>query len=121
MWPFLLKEQKLVVKRALWDDLRRGDLVVYRSFDQTVVCHRLISKKDRAGARRIFCRADTNWRGLEDIAVDQVVGRVVGIVRRGRIAWSDSARSRVLNRLTILLIPFLITAVRVAMKMRGKR
>lgn len=119
MWPSVKKKERLIVKKASWDDFRVGDLVVYRAKDGIVVCHRLI-RKSQFGGLRLYCRGDASYLSPEDVPFDMCLGRVVGRVKNNRYAWSDGFGPRLGNRLALFVMPVFATLVDILMKLRRK-
>lgn len=77
MAPTLRRGDELELDHA--DNLRVGDVVLYR-YDRLFVCHRI----HRIQSSRLFLRGDANAGSFEEVDVGDVVGRVTGLVRRGR-------------------------------------
>jgi hypothetical protein len=117
MWPSVKKGEKLIAKKASWEDLRPGDLVIYRAQNQIVVCHRLI-KKDKLKELKLYCRGDASCAGPEEISFDACLGRVVGRVKNNRYIWSDGFGARLGNRLAVFIMPIFAGFVRALMKLR---
>ncbi|MFH1191351.1 MAG: S24/S26 family peptidase, partial [Candidatus Omnitrophota bacterium] len=43
MWPFIRPGERLVIKKSPAQDLRAGDIILYRANNQ-LACHRLVKK-----------------------------------------------------------------------------
>ena len=108
MWPSVMKKQKLIVKKTSWDGLSVGDLVVYRTRDNIVVCHRLI-KKSKLSGLKLYCRGDASRLSPEAVPFDTCLGRVVGCVKNNRYVWFDGFASRLVNRLAVIVMPVFST------------
>lgn len=81
MWP-LLREGKSRVQIASMEGqpLRKGDLVLFKREDGTLVLHRIIKSKERG----IFLVCgDHQWRQLESIREDQIRGVAQGFYTNG--------------------------------------
>jgi len=120
MWPCVRKKERLIVRRASWDDLNVGDLVVYRAEDRIVVCHRLI-KKSKLDGLRLYCRGDASCSSPEEVPFDMCLGRVVGRVKNNRNVWSDGFGQRLGSRLALFVMPVLAIFVDRLMKLRRKK
>ena len=82
MWP-LLKEGESQVQVAARDDrrLKKGDVVLYRRKDGTLVLHRIIRlvKPDAY----LVC-GDHQWRSDEQVTDNQILAVAQGFFRKGR-------------------------------------
>jgi hypothetical protein len=88
MWPFLRGVERVVVQKTSVPLLRQGDLVVFRSKDK-VICHRFVGKVMRKDRECLAARPDTTWQPAEIFDAVDLLGRVVGIVRRDRLCpWT---------------------------------
>ena len=86
MTPFVQPGDRLVVQPATAEQLRIGDLVVFRSTDAaTMVCHRLVRRTRRGAAWWLCLRGDAGNGTGEWIEAERVHGRVVAIQRGHRV------------------------------------
>ena len=74
MTPTLQIGDELELEQA--DDLRVGDVVVYRS-DRRFICHRI----HRIEGHRLFLRGDATLGPCEEVDIRQAVGRVRSLLR----------------------------------------
>jgi hypothetical protein len=99
MFPVVPGGSVLRVEPVKVEDLRRGDVIVYRVGDR-MVAHRLIRQELVHGRIRLITRGDAFRRtALEEVEPPQVLGRVAAI-RWGR--WQvriDAGLGRFFNRL----------------------
>ena len=81
MWP-LLKEGKsrVQVEAKEGKKLRKGDIVLYRRQDGTLVLHRIVKVEDDTF---LVC-GDHQWKLEERIAADQILAVAQGFYRNGR-------------------------------------
>lgn len=82
MWP-LLKEGKSQVQVIAGDgkQLRKGDLVLYRRKDGTLILHRIL--KAGADGTYLVC-GDHQWKLEEQIREEQILAVAQGFYRNGR-------------------------------------
>jgi signal peptidase I len=77
MAPTLLPGDEIIVEPASIDDLRAGDLILFRWREQ-LICHRLVDVSGDA----VVTRGDAASAGGERTDRDQVLGKVVKIRKR---------------------------------------
>ncbi|RLA93358.1 MAG: hypothetical protein DRG69_07230 [Deltaproteobacteria bacterium] len=80
MYPFLRSEDLLVVSEIPPNRLKRGNLVVFRSYKQNTVVHRVISNFK---GEYLYVRGDGFGLKKELIRGQDVLGKVTGIIRGG--------------------------------------
>jgi signal peptidase I len=112
MWPFLKTGERIVVKRIPLEDLRIGDIILYRS-DNQMVCHRLIKKVDCEDGYLLYTRGDTSPNLGEPITEKALVGKVTGILRKGRFINFTGRWCHFVNRLIVEFAPFLRIGIKV--------
>ena len=85
MAPLIRGGCVLLVEQAALEDLRLGDILVYRDRD-LLVAHRLVARRRRQGSLCLLTKGDAfSWRFREEIDPEQVLGRVTVVRgRRGR-------------------------------------
>lgn len=112
MWPFLRGGEKLIIKKIPADDLKIGDIILYRTNNQ-LVCHRLVKKiKDRY--RYLFyVRGDNSNSPAELVRQEMFQGKVVGVVKNGKVISLTNWRTRIVSRLIIIIAPLINAAVRI--------
>lgn len=90
MYPALRHGTRVEVQPVAYDELQRGDLVVF-SNGRTLICHRLIRKTRRL----CFLKGDTNLWMDPPVVWSQVLGRVTRVISDDlRIQPITSARQR---------------------------
>ena len=82
MVPFIQDEDLLIVKKATFEKLKRGNILVFRGENDLFVVHRLI-KKQKNGL--LVLRGDAYNLTKETITCDAIVGMAVGLVRNGNV------------------------------------
>lgn len=81
MWPLLKAGKSRVQVEAVEEKtLRKGDIVLYRRKDGTLVLHRIMKVKEDA---YLVC-GDHQWKLEEEIRVNQILAVVQGFFRNGR-------------------------------------
>lgn len=82
MSPWLPPGSRVLVEAVRAQDVRAGDLIVYRE-DDTLVCHRTLARSGRNPM--IFEMKGDAWGvPATTVAADRIVGRVAAFERRGR-------------------------------------
>lgn len=103
MWPFLREGERLVIKKAAIEDLRIGDIILYRK-DEQLVCHRLV-KKEKNGYL-LYARGDNSSSAPELVTQEMFQGKVAGVLRKnGRTIDICGRQQRFLNRVIVIIAP----------------
>jgi signal peptidase I len=93
MRPFLPAGVRLLVCGVAPNRIGRGDLIVFEAED-TLVCHRVLCRRVRRGARGFLTRGDA-WRTPQAwIAEAHVVGNVVAVAARRGVVAIDTPQRR---------------------------
>lgn len=88
MWPLLKEGQSRVQILARADrQLRKGDVVLYRRKDGTLVLHRIIQVTE---AHTYLVCGDHQWRAEERVADGQVLAVAQGFFRKNRYFDDDT-------------------------------
>jgi hypothetical protein len=98
MVPLIRSGGFLRVEAVKPERLRLGDVIVYR-VGELLVAHRLVRKRREGGSLRLLSKGDAfSWRAGEEVAPEQVLGRVTTVRgRRGREIRIDAGWGRVLS------------------------
>ena len=108
MYPFLRDDDKVIVKRLKAQDLRAGDIILYKDkINGQTVCHRFVKKVKSKDKLMLFTRADAGGVLSTPVPEDNLIGRVVGIVRDGRITSLRTKQQITLNWLNAKFYIFL--------------
>jgi len=94
MYPAILDGDVLEIEPLAAGRVRKGDIVFYRSPRGMMVAHRAVRVFDSAGAQRVIVKGDANTGEAEDIATQEILGRVTALERRGRTIRVDSGWRR---------------------------
>ena len=98
MYPTIRENEAITVEPVKPQDVKLGDIILYRS-DDNVVAHRVMRiEKDRSDALRFILREDT-WGTLDaPVQAEQILGKVVSVERAGRNIdpYSMRAKARLL-------------------------
>lgn len=111
MWPSLKGKEKLIVRRMPVSNLKLGDLVLYKA-DNQLVCHRLVKKAKTNGGCLIFSRGDASFGSAEPVNERMFVGKVVGIIKNGKITNMEGVGREFINRISIISSPLFNFMVR---------
>lgn len=112
MWPFVKENDRLIVKKVQPADLRSGDLVLYKTNGQ-LICHRLVKKLKTEDSYVLFVRADTLLTASERIEAGMFLGKVVGVVKKDKVANLESAKQRFLNEMILIVGPAIGVAIKI--------
>lgn len=113
MWPFLKEGEKLIIKKTKAQDLRIGDIILYR-LDSQLVCHRLIRKDSEVRkGYLIYTRGDNGGKLEGPVASEAILGMAIAVIKNNRIISLSGWRRVFLNPLIALIAPFVKWAVKV--------
>ena len=111
MYPFLRNRSKVLVKETPFNNLKVGDIIVYRSSSQ-MICHRLVRKLDQGDNKILYVRGDAA-RGLgEPVTEQMLIGKVVGITKDNRVIMLTGKWRKIINILIVRFGPFIAEATR---------
>jgi signal peptidase len=84
MYPTIRENESITVEPIEPQDVKVGDIILYRS-GESVVAHRVIRiEKVEGKASRFILREDT-WGTLDEpVEAEQILGKVVSVERVGR-------------------------------------
>lgn len=97
MWP-LLKQGKTLVRVAPADikPLEKGDVVLYRKKDGTLVLHRIISAESE-GVFSVL--GDHQWKNAEQVRQEQILAVAKGFFINGRYIDEKTRRYRLYKKI----------------------
>lgn len=113
MWPFIRSGDKILVKNITAEDLSIGDVILYR-VNGYLACHRLIKKALSGSEYLLYTRGDNTAGQAQIITADMLIGRVTGVLKRGRVVNFTSLLWMVINRFIAQAGPFVKIAVKTA-------
>ena len=93
MHPTIKDGETITVEPVAPSDLKRGDIVLYR-FDKGVIAHRLARIDKNEDTPLFILRADAPGAPEEQVAAQQVLGKVVSVQRGGRSIDPYSRRAK---------------------------
>ena len=104
MRPFLWSGEKVIVKKTNDTELNRGDLVIFR-LEGNLFCHRFLCKRIINNRMVFLMRGDCNPTGKEEIFYEQIVGKVVGILKGEKVIDLTAWKWQLMNHAALLLAP----------------
>lgn len=117
MWPLLRPADKLMVKRVPIEELKRGDIILYRS-GKNLVCHRLLSKAMREGKQMLYLRGDCSLSLGEFVSPEAFFGKAVAIVRKDKLKSLLGRKQRFINWVLMLVSPLFSLAIKIAAELK---
>lgn len=84
MYPTIRENEAITVKPLKPQDVKVGDIILYRS-GKSVVAHRVIRiEKGKGDTLRFILREDTLGTLDQPVEAEQILGKVVSVEREGR-------------------------------------
>jgi signal peptidase I len=85
MLPFIRHGDILTVAPVQSSLLHIGDIIVYRNSWKQLFAHRLVTVKKNNGTLRLETRGDATFGYKENVDEKQILGRVIGVHRKGKL------------------------------------
>lgn len=104
MWPSIRTQDKVIVVPVTPQELRLGDLILYRENDK-LICHRLVRKLRGTSGYLFWVRGDATRWGYETVDRLNLVGRVSQIIRDGKVISQETLFARLFNWGAIIFAP----------------
>jgi signal peptidase I len=86
MFPVLLPTDKVLVKKCAFDELGKGDVIVW-SDSGKFVAHRVLSTSTDVGEPFIITKGDFCTEPDPPVEASQIVGKVIAILRANALQW----------------------------------
>jgi signal peptidase I len=87
MFPVLLANDKVLVKRSSLEDLSLGDIIVWFDRSNKHVAHRIVSIDTSSTPAQITTRGDVHFEPDPPVEMDRVLGKVVAVMHEGQPRW----------------------------------
>lgn len=97
MWPFLRQGDKVIAKKTSLENLNLGDIIIYVGGLNKKICHRLVKKVKSGDSFILYTRGDSIPGRSEVISAEKVLGKVIGIMRNGRIISQETKKAKTVN------------------------
>jgi signal peptidase I len=108
MFPFVREDDKVIVKKLRAQDLKIGDIILYKDdIAGRAICHRFIKRTNMEDRLILFTRGDSGSALSSPVPEDRLIGRVIGIIRKGRILNLRTKSQIILNWLNAKFYVFL--------------
>ncbi|WP_261302592.1 signal peptidase I [Paenibacillus andongensis] len=117
MYPFIKKGDICRFVLAEAGNLRKGDIILFRTSHGSLVAHRFCRTLTRNLQLHFLCKGDTNLAHDEVIRMDQMIGKMSWIERNGRIIKVTDPAYYVWGQL-ILTFPLISLLLRVYLNRR---
>lgn len=119
MWPFLRAGEKLVIKKTPIDDLKSGDIILYRANGQKI-CHRLTKKVKDGNRYLLYTRGDNYQYSSDPVSEDMYLGKAVVIIKSDNRIVPIGRKRRIINRLMVPLAPLICKWIRIVKPWRDR-
>jgi len=120
MWPFLKAGEKLLIRKTPTENLKVGDVIIYRADDQ-LVCHRLIKKIKQRERYLLYIRGDSSVSWPEPITEEMFLGKAISIIKNGKIVALNQMKGQLINRLIVLVAPSVSWGIKITKILLGKK
>ena len=110
MWPFIKQGEKLIIKKVPIEDLRVGDIILYRK-DNQLVCHRLIKRIGDEKGYLLYTRGD-NSSQFDSLSEEMFLGKAIGILKKCKMISLLSWERRFVNRVIVIIAPLFNIGIR---------
>jgi signal peptidase I len=101
MRPTIRSGESIVVAAVAESEVVAGDILLYRRAAR-LLAHRVVCVTSDGGRRRFELRGDAKRASDAPVVFDAVIGRVVGVVRNGRLVPLRGRGARIARALGVL-------------------
>jgi len=108
MRPFIRDGDILEITPVNGEEIRLGDVIFYRVGERRMIAHRVIEKIIQNDKLIFLTKGDSNMGEGEKVYLEQVIGRVKAIERKGRKIRIDEGLNRLMYVFYLKISPFLI-------------
>lgn len=106
MWPFLKQGERVIVKKVPLEELKIGDIILYRENGQ-LVCHRLVKKIRSRDRHLLYARGDNSLSSSSLVEEGSYEGRAAGVLKNGKIIDLVNTRQFFINRSIVIIAPLI--------------
>jgi len=106
MRPFILDGDIITVSSVKNFSFKVGDVVLYSTAGDRVVVHRIIKKHKEGGRTNLFIKGDAAFGSPERVDIQNVIGKVTAIERKGRKKRLDTKLFRSIGMFIAAVSPF---------------
>ncbi|MGQ9525269.1 MAG: hypothetical protein ACUVTZ_10570 [Armatimonadota bacterium] len=106
MHPLIRNADIVTIEHASAEQLRLGDVALYRSHPNRLVLHRVVGWTCRNGHRVLFIRGDASDGPAEEVPAERILGRAVMLERDGRVVRLDRGLARLVGILWVRFSPW---------------
>jgi ATP-binding cassette, subfamily B, bacterial len=114
MYPFLRNGDIITISKCSLDELKKGDIIVFKSGNRWIA-HRLLIIKSSENKNSLVSKGDTCRRKDPVISEENFIGKVISYSRKGKESSIENKKAEKKNRLLINLsfirTPLLIVAL----------
>jgi len=108
MFPFIQHGNVCRFVAFQLDELKKGDIVLFRNDRQQLVAHRLVNFSTTGGVRVFLFRGDTNIAIDSPVQENQLLGKLISIKKRKYTIKTDGWAARVWGWLILYISPIRI-------------
>ncbi|WP_430786393.1 signal peptidase I [Virgibacillus flavescens] len=112
MYPLIQKGDVCLFKHCDISCIKRGDIVLFQNFNNTLICHRFIKSQIRNNQVEYICKGDTNFGYDKPFHQDKVIGKLASI-RKGKVNINATNTFLLMWGKIILFFPFVTTILRI--------
>lgn len=105
MYPFIRDGDILIVSPIRTNEIKSGDIILYKSFDNMIVVHRVIGKTKINNHEMLKVRGDALMGTPEYIATTQVIGKAIKQRRDSHVVDLQKGGSKFLARIWLITYP----------------
>jgi len=106
MSPILRDGDVVEVQPATPDQLRKGDLILFKTEEGFLILHRYIRSQAWFSQVWLLTKGDASLGFDRPVSPQQVLGRVVQIIRQGRVLSLEGKKARLVNYVLAKISPY---------------
>lgn len=105
MYPFIHDGDILTISPVNTNELKSGDIILYKSFDDRIVLHRFIGKVKIGNDEMLKVRGDALMGNPEYIVASNVIGKAVKQQRNSKVIDLQRGASKFMAHIWLLTYP----------------
>ncbi|MFS0723904.1 signal peptidase I [Paenibacillus sp. 1P07SE] len=98
MYPLIRQGDLCRFVHAEFNELRPGDILLFRSREGQLVGHRYLHTRSQGGEPVLVCKGDSNLRSDSPVPYGDIIGKLLWIKKKDRLILSSHYRARLLGQ-----------------------
>lgn len=114
MFPFLQRNDTVLIKKEPFNSLKKGDIIVFLSVNK-LIAHRIIAIRKMNSQITFITKGDSHIYFDRPITEDRYFGKITEFRRKNKLVTLDAPKGKLINKMFVLIslisIPFFIILI----------